>query len=124
QLQPNHYWSHFQLGRCYLSLGKASEALAALNAYVALRPDSPWGYSARGLALGLMKQFAEAERDLNPDLNLKLSRDFQPARLNRGVVYWLQKRHQAALRQLDAVLKGPADRQLLEAAYYRGQIHL
>jgi serine/threonine protein kinase/Flp pilus assembly protein TadD len=124
QLRPNHYWSHFQLGRCYLSLGKASEALAALNAYVALRPDSPWGYSARGLALGLMKQFAEAERDLNPDRNRKLSRDFRPARLNRGVVYWLQKRYPAALRELDAVLKGSVDRRLLEAAYYRGQIHL
>ncbi len=122
QLQPNHYWSHFQLGRCYLSLGRGSEALAALNAYVALRPDSPWGYSARGLALGLMKQFADAERDL--DQALKLSVDFRPARLNRGVVYWLQKRYPAALAELDAVLEPPAARRLLEAAYYRGQIHL
>jgi hypothetical protein len=44
QKDPKHYWSHIQLGRCYLSLGRGSEAVETLRAGVALRPDSPWGY--------------------------------------------------------------------------------
>lgn len=121
QNEPRHYWSHYQLGRCYLSLGRGAEAVAAMGTCVALRPDSPWGYSTRGLALGLLKRFPEAVQDLNKAL--ALDRDFRPAKLNRGVVRWLEKKHELALADLDAVLK-PGDKALIEAAYYRGQLHL
>jgi tetratricopeptide (TPR) repeat protein/tRNA A-37 threonylcarbamoyl transferase component Bud32 len=119
---PDHYWSHFQLGRCYLSLGRGAEAVAALGTCVALRPDCPWGYSARGLALALQKRFRDAEQDL--DRAIRLDPDFLPARLNRGVACWLEKRHDAALAEFDGIVQLPADRRLIEAAYYRGQLHL
>ena len=64
QIEPNHYWSHLQVGRCYLSVGRYPEALAALSACVALQPESPWGYSVRGTVLVLLKHYAEAEQDL------------------------------------------------------------
>ena len=41
---PDHYWSHFQLGRCYLSLGRNAEAVAELGTCVALQKEVPWGY--------------------------------------------------------------------------------
>src|SRR5205807_10401519 len=31
-IDPRHYWSHFQMGRCYLSLGQGAEAVGALGA--------------------------------------------------------------------------------------------
>ncbi len=119
-LDPDHYWSHFQLGRCYLALGRGPEAIEALGACISLRPEVPWGYSARGLALGLMKRFPEALRDLDR----ASAQDFRPARLNRGVIYTLQKRYDDALAEFEAVLQPPNDRRLIEAAYYRGQIYL
>ena len=71
------------MSRCYLGLGRRPEAIEVLSACVALRPDSPWAYSARGLALALQRRFDEALRDLNRAIAL----DSRPARLNRGVVY-------------------------------------
>jgi len=61
RIDPDHYWLHFQLGRCYLSLGRFGEAVEALGACVALRPEAPWAYSVRGLALAQQNHFAEAQ---------------------------------------------------------------
>jgi tetratricopeptide (TPR) repeat protein len=120
RIDPKHYWSHFQLGRCYLSLGKWSEAVEALGACIALRPEAPWGYSARGMTLGLMHRFDEAKEDL--DHAIAISPDFRPARLNRGVVNWLQQDRPAALADFTAALQPPEGHRLIEAAYYRAQI--
>src|SRR5262249_59025002 len=87
---PKHYWSRLQLGRCCLSLGQESEAVEVLGACVALRPESPWAYSARGLAQARRKRFGEAEADLKRALGLR--DDFRPARLNLGYVHWKQGR--------------------------------
>ncbi|HBI46089.1 MAG TPA: hypothetical protein DDY78_25025 [Planctomycetales bacterium] len=122
RIDPDHYWLHFQLGRCYLSLGRFGEAVEALGACVALRPEAPWAYSVRGLALAQQNHFAEAERDL--DRAVQLSPDSRPSRLNRGVVYWNQKKYDPALADFEAVLQPPKEKRLVEAAYYRGQLHL
>jgi tetratricopeptide (TPR) repeat protein len=122
QIDPKDYWSHFQLGRCYLSIGNCPEAVEALGACIALRPDAPWGYSARGMALGLMHRFDEAIDDLNHAI--AIDPDFRPARLNRGVVYSLQENRAAALADFAAALQPPEKRMLIEAAYYRAQIYL
>lgn len=119
---PDHYWAHFQLGRCYLALGRGPEAVEALSACIALRPDVPWARSARGLALALLGRFSEAERDLNAAVDAHPQ--FAPARLNRGVAYWLEKKHESALKDFDAILQSPPEQRLIEAAYYRGQVHL
>jgi tetratricopeptide (TPR) repeat protein/tRNA A-37 threonylcarbamoyl transferase component Bud32 len=119
---PQHYWAHYQLGRCLLSLGQREDALAELGACVVLAPDRPWGYSTRGLALALSGRTTEAARDLAHAVALDPA--FLPARLNRGVVSWRQKKINDALADFSAVLDAPADRRLVEAAYYRGRIAL
>src|SRR5262249_47204246 len=53
----NSFWAHFQLGQCYLVQKKEDLALGALDACVALRPDSPWGYTLRGHVLALLRRF-------------------------------------------------------------------
>jgi tetratricopeptide (TPR) repeat protein/tRNA A-37 threonylcarbamoyl transferase component Bud32 len=122
EIDPKHYWSHFQLGRCYLSLGRAAEAAAALGACVALRPDALWSYSARGLALALAGRYDEAEADL--DRAIELDPKFRPARMNRGFVQWSRGQHAAALEDFAAAMEKPAEKQLIEAAFYRGQLYL
>jgi tetratricopeptide (TPR) repeat protein len=109
------------LGRCYLSLGKGTEAVEALDTCVTLQPKSPWGYSARGLALGLIGRYAEGEQDL--DRALALEPDFRPAQLNRGIVAWKQGKIEPALVDFGKVLEPPAGKRLIEAAYYRGLLH-
>ena len=122
QMEPDHFWSHLQLGRCLLALGRRSEAVEALGACAALKPDSPWGYSARGIALALSDRFDEAHRDL--DYAIDNHPEFWPARLNRGVTFWLQSEAQKAVEDFDAVLRAPTDQRLVVAAYYRGQVCL
>jgi serine/threonine protein kinase/Flp pilus assembly protein TadD len=119
EADPTHYWARFQLGRCYLSLGRRSEAVEVLEACVALRPDSPWGYSVSGLALALLGRFPEAKRHLQHPA----ARDFLPTRLNLGMVYYLEKDFPSALAELKRVLQPPAAKRLAEAYYYRGQLH-
>ena len=119
---PKHYWARFQLGRCLFALGRAPEAIETLSACIVLRPNSPWAYSARGLASALAGRPDTALDDL--DQAVRLDPKFQPARLNRGVVYWLFDRDEDARRDFDAVLASPADQRLIEAAYYRGQLSL
>jgi len=122
RLEPRHFWCYFQLGRCYLSLGQGSEAVEALDTCVALRPEQPWGYSARGLVLGLTRRFAEGEADLEKALALDPS--FRPALLNRGILSWLQTKYDLALADFGKVLEPHEGRRLIEAAYYRGQVQL
>src|SRR5262249_23687495 len=122
QSDPQHYWAQFQLGRCLLAQDHNSEAVEALGACIALRPDSPWAYTIRGLANALAGHNVDATRDL--DRALQLSPDFQPARLNRGVAYLLANDTTSALADFDAALAARADKRLCEAAFYRGQILL
>jgi len=122
RIDPRYFWCYFHLGRCYLSLGLGSEALEALDTCVALRPDQPWGYGARGLALGLIRRYAEGEADLKKAL--ELDPDFRPALLNRGILAWLQGERERALADFGTVLEQPERLRLIEAAYYRGQLQL
>lgn len=119
---PRHYWSHLQLGRCYLSLGRDAEAIEILGACVALRPDSPWGYIARASALMQMERYAEADTELRRLLDREPG--FLPARLVRGRALQLQGRLEEALKVYDAALSVRADQRLITAAYYRGEIYL
>src|SRR5262249_58999141 len=80
-----------------------------------LRPDAPWGYSARGLGLALLKRFPEAERELKEAV--RRWPDFSPARLNLGVARWLQKDYDGAVTYFTAVLEALPDKKHLQAAY-------
>jgi tetratricopeptide (TPR) repeat protein len=122
QQEPRHFWAHLQLGRCYLALGRGEEAVQILGTCVALHPESPWGYNARGAALVQLGRQAEAEREL-----LRLVEehpDFLPARLNLGRSFQLSGKLDAALAEYAKVLSAPAERRLIAAAYYRGEVFL
>jgi tetratricopeptide (TPR) repeat protein len=120
RLDPNHYWSHFQLARCLMSMGRGPEAVQTYSTCIALRPDSPWGHSVRGLALTMLKRYNEAEADLNRAVELAPAS--RAVRLNRGVLAWKRQDLDEALAHFDAVLAPPADQRLLEAAFYKAQI--
>ncbi len=121
-LDPEHYWSLFQLGACYMGLGKNAEAVEALGACVAVRPQAPWSYGARALALSRLGQYDDAEADLKKAM--ELDPEALTARLNRGAVYLEQKKYDLALADLNAVLDAPPGKRLLEAAFSRGQLHM
>ena len=53
---PKHFWSYWQMGRLYQNLGQAEEAIPALSICVAIKSDSPWGYSARATAYIVLKK--------------------------------------------------------------------
>ncbi|HEX5269151.1 MAG TPA: serine/threonine-protein kinase, partial [Gemmataceae bacterium] len=69
-LDPKHFWARFQVGRCSLFLKRGDESVEALTYCVALRPTSPWVYTVRGLILGELNRYAEAEADLNRAVEL------------------------------------------------------
>jgi serine/threonine protein kinase/Flp pilus assembly protein TadD len=117
RLRTGDFWSHFQMGRCYVSLGKYSEGVETFGACVALRPDSPWSYSARGLALAMLERFDEAIADL--DRAVEVDGNFLPARLNRGVANWLAGNREAAENDFTRLLDGLGGSPMAEAAYYR-----
>ena len=81
------------------------------------------GYSARGLAAALGQRYDQALQDLNHAM--VAHPELLVARLNRGVVYWLMgpAQHKAAIADFTAVLDAPAERRLIEAAFYRGQVY-
>jgi tetratricopeptide (TPR) repeat protein len=120
--EPRAYWAHFQMGRCYLGLGRENEALEALAVCTAVRPEAPWAPSVRGLALASQRRFPEALRELQRVV--ERHPDFAPARLNLGAVYWLQRQYEPALEQFDQVLQLGPEKRLVEAAYYRGVVRL
>lgn len=119
RIQSDHFWSHFQLGRCLLSLGRHAEGTEALGTCIALRPDSPWSYSARGLALAMLQRYDEAHADF--DQALSLDDTFLPASLNRGVAHMLAGSRDKALQSFSALLMASKPL-LIEAAYYRATL--
>lgn len=121
-IDQKHYWSRFQLSRCYLGLGKLNESVEAIGGCLALRPDAPWAYSVRGLCLIQQKRYQEAESDLNRALQLEP--ESRHARLNRGLLRWMEKKQDLALEDFEAVLSPPRENRLIEAAYYRGLLYL
>lgn len=122
QLDPQHFWARFQSGRCLLALGRGPESIEVLSGCIAMRPDSPWAYATRGLASAIDGRYDAALGDLNRAI--ELDANFQPARLNRGLMYTLQGNSELAINDFTNVLSANNDRQLYEAALYRGQLYL
>jgi tetratricopeptide (TPR) repeat protein len=121
KLEPEHYWAHFRVGECYLSLGQSAEAVEAFSTCIALRPDSPWGYSARAMARASLRRFEQAESDLKRAIGL--SPEMRQFRLNRGVVYMLQEKYDAALTEFSAAAEPPKETRLVEGLYDRGVLN-
>ncbi len=121
-INPDHYWSHFQIGKCDMALDRPAEAVEALGTCVALRPQAPWSYATRAFALTQLKRYKDAENDIATALSK--DPDFLPARLNRGVISLQQKKYEAALEDFDYLLALPPEKRLVEAAFSRGQLYM
>jgi len=122
KLYPQHYWSQFHLGRCYAGLGRHTEAITAFGACIALRPQSPWAYSERGLSWAQDRDFDEAFHDF--DNALKFDPTFYPARLNRGRTFLKQGEIDKGIRELKQVLALPENQRLVRAAYDLGRLYI
>ena len=85
-----------------LGAGRAQEALTALDAAVALRPDLPIAHHNRGVVLSVLRRFAEALESF--DAALALDAGYPAALNNRGVALQELRRHQEALESFDAAL--------------------
>lgn len=121
ELDPQHFWARYQLGRSLLALDRLPEAIQTLSGCIAVKPAAPWSYSSRGMAYALAGNREAALADLNRAM--ALAPDFAPAQLNRGFVQaWLFDDDKAALADFAALLDAPEDERLTEAAFYRGQL--
>ncbi|HEU5468179.1 MAG TPA: tetratricopeptide repeat protein [Steroidobacteraceae bacterium] len=91
------------LGETYLRLGKYAEARDALNHYLALKPEDPFGFTLLGRLAQLEGRQADASRHLLHALELEP--DFAPARLALAESEVLEESWEAA----DARLLSLAD---------------
>ncbi len=120
--EPQHYWAHFQIGRCELSLGQIHEAIESWTTCIALQPKAAWAYSTRGLALAMARDFPAAESDL--DTALELQPGFLPAHLNRGVCYQYEGKIESAISEFTLAASPSSGSGLVEGYYYLARIHL
>jgi tetratricopeptide (TPR) repeat protein len=55
KVDPKHANSHYQLGMCYINLGKMAEAAAAFEAYLANAPDGQYAVQVKAMLPQLKK---------------------------------------------------------------------
>jgi tetratricopeptide (TPR) repeat protein/tRNA A-37 threonylcarbamoyl transferase component Bud32 len=125
RLESDHFWARYQLAYALRKLGKEAQSEEALGACVALRPKSPWGYVARGLLLANLKRYSEAEADFAQAL--ALDPDQVAARLHRAFAASQQddaEKEKFALSEFTDLLAKQPKKPLIEAAYYRGRLHM
>jgi serine/threonine protein kinase/tetratricopeptide (TPR) repeat protein len=115
RLNPQHYWSSFQRGICYLELGKPALAAGDFGTCVGLWPDFAWGYFNRGVASDKLGDNGEALRDYTA----AIERDpaFRPAYLNRGLAHLDLKDYPQALDDFQKVTELGGD----DAAQHAGR---
>jgi tetratricopeptide (TPR) repeat protein len=87
QLDAGHFWAHYFLAICCMSLHNPEVAVTHLTICQGQRPHLIWIYLLRGFALGQLEEYAAAEKDFDEALSLKPP----PATLyvlynNRGVM--------------------------------------
>jgi tetratricopeptide (TPR) repeat protein len=69
QLQPGHFWAHFDLSACYIMLDRPHLARDNLNICLD-KKKIVWVYLMRGHAEGLLKDYEAAERDFDEAIKL------------------------------------------------------
>jgi tetratricopeptide (TPR) repeat protein/tRNA A-37 threonylcarbamoyl transferase component Bud32 len=87
QLNAGHFWTHYFLALCCVTLRNPSVAVAHLTICQGQHPDLIWIYLHRGFALAQLKDYTAAEMDFDRALAMKPG----PATLyvlynNRGVM--------------------------------------
>lgn len=103
QLDPNNFWSLYQMGLCHMLDGQPAAAIAAYTVCISLRPDEAICYVSRGTAYGDINQTDDALSDLAKAQ--QLDPDFWAVFLNRGAVYLARKQFQEAEADFKKVIE-------------------
>lgn len=94
QIDPNNFWSLYQMGLCHMLDGQPAAAVAAYTVCISLRPDEAICYVSRGTAYGDINQPEDALSDF--EKAQELDPDFWAVYLNRGAVHLARSRYSDA----------------------------
>ena len=89
QIDPNNFWSLYQMGLCHMLDGQPAAAVAAYTVCISLRPEEAICYVSRGTAYGDINQTDDALADL--EKAQQLDPNFWAVFLNRGAVHLARK---------------------------------
>lgn len=103
QLDPNNFWSLYQMGLCHMLDGEPAAAIAAYTVCISLRPDEAICYVSRGTAYGDINQTDDALSDLAKAQ--QLDPNFWAVFLNRGAVHLARKQYQEAEADFKKVIE-------------------
>jgi serine/threonine protein kinase/Tfp pilus assembly protein PilF len=103
QIDPNNFWSLYQMGLCHMLDGQPAAAVAAYTVCISLRPEAAICYVSRGTAYSGINQTEDALSDLNKAQ--ELDPDFWAVFLNRGAVHLARKDFTAAEADFQKVIE-------------------
>lgn len=103
QIDPNNFWSLYQMGLCHMLDGQPAAAVAAYTVCISLRPEEAICYVSRGTAYGDINQTEDALSDLEKAQDL--DPDFWAVFLNRGAVHLARKDFAAAEADFKKVIE-------------------
>jgi serine/threonine protein kinase/Tfp pilus assembly protein PilF len=103
QVDPNNFWSLYQMGLCHMLDGQPAAAVAAYTVCISLRPKEAICYVSRGTAYGDINQTDDALSDL--EKAQELDPDFWAVFLNRGAVHLARKDFAAAEADFKKVIE-------------------
>ncbi|MDA0919879.1 MAG: tetratricopeptide repeat protein [Planctomycetota bacterium] len=103
QIDPNNFWSLYQMGLCHMLDGQPAAAVAAYTVCISLRPEAAICYVSRGTAYSGINQTEDALSDLNKAQ--ELDPDFWAVFLNRGAVHLTRKDFTAAEADFQKVIE-------------------
>ncbi len=119
--KPDHYWSYLQIGRCLMALGRYEDSIRSFGAAIALRPEAPWAFTSRSLAIALAGDCQKAIGEMNRLITKSV--EVQPSVfLTRGYIHLLNQDEQASLKDFERVMQLDEAKRLIGAAYYRAVI--
>ncbi len=123
QLDPDEFWPQFFWGVCASRLGRHQDAVTAVSAAIALKPDSAECYYNRARSHEALGALERAHFDYTRALELKPT--FAAAALNRGAMAYRAGRVQEALADLERARIHARDARTLGlAAYNLALVHL
>src|SRR5262249_53618405 len=117
--EPGHSAAQFVLGYCCHMLGMYPRALERYEVARSLQPDDPRPSHNRGLIYLLLKQYADAEREL--DEAVRVDAENADAYKNRGLVRLRRGRFAEAVEDLTRALEKGAPE--LQVRLLRAQAH-
>jgi tetratricopeptide (TPR) repeat protein len=123
--RPDHFWARYFLALCHVKHGQFAAAREALTSCAAQKKSVVWIYLLRGVVLGRLQRYADAEADFALALQILQAQPDREALYalynNRAVTHLGQKDHAQAQRDLEqAIAEQPEQYQ---AHFTLSQLH-